>query len=1404
MSINHGNGVVQWQPGIEDVGGHTVTVRADDQICGFDRQTYTLTVDVPLNQAPDGAILSPSGGTAVLAGESIHFEGSGTDPDNDLPLSHHWHFGAGSGVADSESQDPGELTFNRPGIFTVTLSVTDAEGLTDPSPATVQVTVNTPPVTDPEAQVAALELLKQESLEVPSVRFERGIPRFATMRVSLPDILPDDPVLKANAFLHRYRNLYRLYDPLKQLHLNRIVTDEFGRHMFFGQHRGNTPVLGAELAVHMEGNDVTLTNGNYLDEIPWFPPPVLDVKRAEEIALENAPGADAVLTGETRLMYFNMGLITGEPDETHYTWRVVLRGQDATTGIAESWLCFVDAHSGGVLLYLSQTASHTTDNRTFDIQTAGFTNSNFCWDSPPEISDVQWLDENGATANYPGGTASFPGGDDDGDNAFTFSHRVYDYYHSNFQRHSWNGDINNEDVVEAMVHVGPQFGTANWVFNAFYDSGCDHIQFLDRTVSLDILAHEFTHAVTSNSINSTATSLGLIYNGQSGALNESYSDIFAVMIDTGDWLFGEDVPANTEDGWGGDGAPETGLQCGNFVDDDFDNFVDEGCPGSCQDGLDNGNDGLIDTDEVGCISRDLSDPPRKIRRYGNREFPHPDHMTHFLTPAELRVELSLSDALGDNDGVCDPGEACRDLDNNGVHINNGIPNKAAYLIVNGGTHSGITVKGIGRQKGQQLFYNVLTTRLMDSSTFRDARDHTVKAAGDFRKANNAHGFTLQDICSVINGFAAVGLGPQDRNCDGTEDSDSEDSDGDFSSDSWDNCPDIANPGQEDTDEDGQGDVCDPDDDDDSIGDYLDNCPLKANTNQLDDDNDDIGEACEDDDGDGKFNDGDGSGTIGDNPCAYYNDKNCDDNCRQVPNYFQMNNDSDNLGDECDPDDDNDGILDDGDGSKAIGDNPCQDSNPNNCDDNCRFAVNGNQEDTDGDTVGDACDNCGDLQNADQLDTDDDGFGNVCDTDDDDDGIPDDEDRCPYHYDSQLSVLLGLPCYWTEGELFEKLTAVDVNLNLRRGLEPHDIVRIPIFPCLGAESPIPCPGWLPESYHSEVKIALPFDMRARIVDDKGFVAAKAGPGSTTALRFKPRGDYYYTPPAETDIDYFEKLSFARNSASGTSGREVYRGSSYFLEIFLSDEMAPAQDYPASIGIDADSDGDGMVDTYEIEHGLDPHSKDGHGDKDGDGFINIAEYRAGSGVGDPESWPVDIHITLHKGFNLFGLPVTESTELTSFDLLPLLGRSTEIDRVLAYDAISESLKETFYDGSGPAGTDVRIAFGQAVLVYAKKEKILSFDPVSRPFNAFIDCTAIDLAAGFNLATLPCVPPDYTSYELLSNLGGESFVNSVQRFNPATGRFDTASYENGQPVGINFSIKAGQGLLIKMKKRREGFSP
>ncbi|QMU68213.1 M4 family metallopeptidase [Streptacidiphilus sp. P02-A3a] len=94
--------------------------------------------------------------------------------------------------------------------------------------------------------------------------------------------------------------------------------------------------------------------------------------------------------------------------------------------------------------------------------------------------------------------------------------------------------------LEATVHHGVHYDNAFWNGRQMVFGDGDGVLFNDFTVSVDVIGHELTHGVTQYTAN-------LDYQDQSGALNESVSDVFGSMVKQftlgqtaaqADWLIG--------------------------------------------------------------------------------------------------------------------------------------------------------------------------------------------------------------------------------------------------------------------------------------------------------------------------------------------------------------------------------------------------------------------------------------------------------------------------------------------------------------------------------------------------------------------------------------------------------------------------------------------------------------------------------------------------------------------------------------------------------------------------------------------------------------------------------------------------------------------------------------------------
>jgi bacillolysin len=150
------------------------------------------------------------------------------------------------------------------------------------------------------------------------------------------------------------------------------------------------------------------------------------------------------------------------------------------------------------------------------------------------------------TANY-GSGVDFTDTDNDWNNINTNQDEVasdahwgaevtYDFYKVTFNRNSIN---NNGQKLLSYVHYNTNYNNAFWDGTRMTYGDGNGTTYTPFT-ALDVCGHEISHGLTSNTAN-------LAYMNESGALNESFSDIFGTTIEffgrngAGNWKIGEDI-----------------------------------------------------------------------------------------------------------------------------------------------------------------------------------------------------------------------------------------------------------------------------------------------------------------------------------------------------------------------------------------------------------------------------------------------------------------------------------------------------------------------------------------------------------------------------------------------------------------------------------------------------------------------------------------------------------------------------------------------------------------------------------------------------------------------------------------------------------------------------------------------
>lgn len=416
-----------------------------------------------------------------------------------------------------------------------------------------------PPAAVSASQISALDALQRRFGAVRAEWDESsGAPRW--LAGVLSGKLPRDEA-GFRAFLRDNRVLLGVADPDGSLALRSLTTDDAGHmHASFQRVYRGLDVWSSELVVHMNPAGVVthLTAHPHAD----FDLPSLSAKLSANAAVAAARArlhlpANAVVAespillvaphaGGFRLAY-RLSLVSHEPHLDGYTalldaqtgevlerWTLVHSGFEPKTGQGSSFTgstvdiptaLDTDANAYVLRYYASQLkgkALFTFDAKNGSLQ-EDFSSGSYKILLPPESTDF----------TSPNNLFKDPAGVD----GHRFVGKVFDYFAGKHGWVSWDGQGSE---MTTLVHYESNLNNAFWFslgrVMAFGDG--DGSKFLNLTRCLDVAGHEMTHAVISGTVD-------LVYQNESGALNESLADTFGTFIDppTGkpsDFQLGED------------------------------------------------------------------------------------------------------------------------------------------------------------------------------------------------------------------------------------------------------------------------------------------------------------------------------------------------------------------------------------------------------------------------------------------------------------------------------------------------------------------------------------------------------------------------------------------------------------------------------------------------------------------------------------------------------------------------------------------------------------------------------------------------------------------------------------------------------------------------------------------------
>ncbi|HEV3468674.1 MAG TPA: M4 family metallopeptidase [Pyrinomonadaceae bacterium] len=376
-------------------------------------------------------------------------------------------------------------------------------------------------------------------------------------------------------------------------------------HTHFQQTHNGVPVFGGQAIVHLnaateaeaEAATDDLVAGVSVSTVPNLT--AQDAIAAARAKYKEKAGCDTCLTGAPKA---DLWVLRREGVD-HLVYRVQLARLDGTKNTSEP-VYFIDAH-GGFLVWSydnlqTQAATGTGSSLYSGTQSINTFRSGANYFMEDHTRFLGTFDNRNSAKITQAGIVSFGSlyHFTDADNVWNTSTqragvdahfgaaKVYDYFLSVHGRNGIDGSggprtitsINGSTtLISSIVHFGKSYNNAFWSSSRnqmFYGDG-DGTNFTPL-VTLDICGHEMQHGITSRTA-------GLVYSNESGALNESWSDVFGAMVElyarggqetAGTWLIGEDAytPARAGDALRYMDTPHRAGNAGYTADDDPDHY----------------------------------------------------------------------------------------------------------------------------------------------------------------------------------------------------------------------------------------------------------------------------------------------------------------------------------------------------------------------------------------------------------------------------------------------------------------------------------------------------------------------------------------------------------------------------------------------------------------------------------------------------------------------------------------------------------------------------------------------------------------------------------------------------------------------------------------------------------------